>query len=339
MNLRSISHSEASTALDCQQKHSFGYTGVLTGGDALNPKTVAPQLREGRAWGRAVAAWHEHAGQLDATEHAVTALAIALSLDAAEQQQHGVFDEDAYETLKRQMTGLLGDYIAHAEPLPLTRPEYELNVAIPSRTGIRLSNRYHLQCFLDGVHTDDQDRDWIVEFKLRGRLQSFEQISLSRQLRWYAWAWREHTGRSIAGMIVDERLNEIPSEVRFNQNGAPSKVQSCRPDTYQAACSHPDPDVLAKLQAKRWEQRHVLLLLDGELDEAGWQLASTAYLIQQLDTGRLYPVRNPSPVRCPGCAYREICGNPHDTELVDALYERRPAKRERKDVPNAVAIR
>lgn len=340
--MRSISHSEASAALDCQAKHAFAYTGQLTSGDTLRPKSAAPQLRAGRAWGRAVAAWHANAGPT-ASVHAHTALEIALSLDSAQQQQHGVFDQAEHDQLQQHLLAVLADYVAHVAPLPVTRPEYQLDVAIPSRTGRRRSNVYRLLCYLDGVHTDADGRDWIVEYKLRNRLQPFEQIALSRQVRWYAWAWREHTGRAVAGVIVDERLNETPAPVRFNQNGTISKVQSCRPDAYIAACQEHDQaadvDAVRKLEAKRWGARHELILSDRELREAGWQLTSAASLIHQLDTGLLFPVRNPSPMRCPSCAYRDICADAQDAALVDALFERTQPKRERKDTADAAPVR
>jgi hypothetical protein len=328
---RPLSHSEVAAALDCQVRHSFAYTGVLTDGDALKPKTVAPKLRAGRAWGRAVAAWHENHGD---EQHAITAMAVALSLDEAEMREHGVFDQDQFDTLNQHLCDLLADYMAHAEPIALTRPEHELHIAIPSRTGVRDSTVYELLCYLDGVHTGDDGRDWIVEFKLRGQLQPLELIAKSRQLRWYAWAWRKQTGRPVAGIISEERLDTAPAEVRLNQNGSISKVQSCRPDAYIAAGGS-DADVLEKLESKRWQQRHPLVLTERELDEAGKQLASAGSLIHQLDTGLLYPIRNPSPMRCPGCAYRDVCVEPGDVELVDALFTRSVPKRDRRELAHA----
>lgn len=332
MNVRPISHSEASTALDCQLKHAFAYTGQLTDGTALKPKTTAPILREGRAWGAAVAAWHSTDGDL---ERARAVLEIQLSLDAAEQQQAGVYDADEHLALATRIDALLNDYVAEAELIHLDRLERELLVPIPSRTGRADSNRYRLQAYVDGVHTDPDGRDWIVEFKLRGKLTSFELIAKQRQVRWYAWAWRRETGREIAGIIVEERLNAVPALLKLNQNGMPSKVQSCRPDTYTAAFEdldeEPDPDVVAKLQAKEWMKRHPLVLTLAELDEAGRQLASAGSLIHQLDTGALYPVRNPSPLRCPGCAFRDCCNDPGDVDLIDALFVRSTPKRLRSE--------
>lgn len=335
MSHRSISHSEVASALDCQVRHAFQYTGRLTDDTTLKPLITAPQLREGRAWGRAVAAWHE-APRDTADEHARVALEIALSLDAAEQEEHGVYDPDEHTRIAEHLTAVLVDYVTTAEHLPLTRPEHELHVAIPSRSGKQSSTRYRLLAFLDGIHTDSDGRDWIVEFKLRKRLTDYTMIAKSRQIRWYAWAWRKETGRPIAGVITEERLNEAPPDVRLNQNGTPSKVQSCRPNAYIAAFdgidAPVDPEVLAKLEAKRWQHRTPILLTTRELDEAGQQLASAGSLIQQLDSGALYPVRNPSPMRCPGCAFKDICVDPTDSNLVDALYRRTEPKRNREDV-------
>lgn len=337
MSRRPISHSEVSAMLECPVRHAFAYTGNLTGGDTLKPKSEAPKLRAGRAWGRAVAAWHENCGEVDspfarkhATEHAIRAMSEQLVQDETEQRQHGVFDQGEFDRINEHLCDLLGDYITHTEPITLTRPEHELQVAIPSRTGIRRSSVYQLLCFLDGIHTDSDGRDWIYEAKLRGQLQTLELIAKQRQTRWYAWAWRETTGRPIAGIIVDERLDAIPSEVRHNKDGSLSKVQSCRPDEYRAA-GGTDTEVLSKLEGKRWENRHRLVLTEAELDEAGQQLTSAAALIHQLDTGLLYPIRNPSPMRCPGCAFRDVCNSPGDVALVDALFTRGIPKRDRQE--------
>lgn len=339
---RLISHSEASALMDCQAKHDFSYVGQLAG-SALKAKSTAPQLREGGAWGAAIAAWHEHAGEDVALEHAKAALEIRLSLDAADQQAFGTYDPDEHTRIAEHLLALIEDYTAHTEPIPLTRPEHKLEVPIPSRTGLRSSNRYRLVAFLDGIHTDSEGRDWIVEFKLRKQLQAFELIAKARQTRWYAWAWRRATGRSVAGVIVDQRLNAVPAAVKLNKDETPSKVQSCRPDAYFQAFGslegEPDAEVVAKLYAKQWSSRHRLLLTDAELEEAGKQLASVGSLVHQLDAGLLFPVRNPSPMRCPGCAFREICTDPGDTELVEALFERRPPKHEREEEADASPVR
>lgn len=334
---RLLSHSEVSSALECQTRHAFAYTGRLTDDTTLKPKSEAPKLRSGRAWGRAVAAWHEHHAGDDSADTKKRALDFALKAmsgqlveDETEQRSFGVFDQGEFDRLNGHLCDLLGDYITHATPIMLTRPEHELQVAIPSRGGIHRSNVYQLLAYLDGIHTDADGRDWIYEAKLRGQVQSLELVAKQRQTRWYAWCWREATGRPIAGIIVDERLDAIPSEVKRNKDGSLSKVQSCRPDDYRKA-GGTDTEVISKLEGKRWEVRHKLILTEAELDEAGLQLTSAASLIHQLDAGLLYPIRNPSPMRCPSCAFRDICGNEHDSTLVDALFLRTVPKRERTE--------
>ena len=55
---RQLSFTEIQTALTCEGRHAFQYTGRLTGGETLKRKQIAVELSNGRAWGAAVAAWH-----------------------------------------------------------------------------------------------------------------------------------------------------------------------------------------------------------------------------------------------------------------------------------------
>lgn len=335
--MRSISHSEISTLLDCQAKHDFSYVGQLAG-TALQSKTTATILREGRAWGAAIAAWHA-TGDGDAAHQC---LLDTLEEDAREQQAAGFYDHLQHADMVGRLGVMFDHYTSTAPGLPIDRLEHEIDVPIPSRRGRRRSNTYRLLCRFDGIHIDEDGRSWIVEFKLRRQLSSLEQIVLSRQIRWYAWAWREQTGVQPAGVIMDERLNEAPKATRTVQGRkkgtlAPShaKDQLCTAATYIDLCrefnEEPRPETVDALAARRWQQRHYVLFRDGELDEVGRQLVSAARLAHHLDTGLLWPIRNPSRARCPGCAFREICNDPGDTELVDALFNRVPAKHERKE--------
>jgi PD-(D/E)XK nuclease superfamily len=229
---------------------------------------------------------------------------------------------------------MLAHYIETTEPLSLDRLEHEIVVSIPSRTGQRRSNRYRLQAFFDGIHTDDQGRVWIVDFKLRGQLTSYELVVLNRQYRIYAWAAREALDIEPAGFMVDERLNEAPKPVRVLKSGAPShaKDQLTTPDRYIAACQKAgvdvEPTTLEALRARRWQARHRVIFRPGELDETADQLVSAAKLVHQLDTGELAAARNPSRARCPGCPYREICADPVGlADLIDMTFERKPPKR------------
>lgn len=332
--VRAISHSEVDALLGCQVRHAFAYTGRLTAGTALSPRTSAPILRDGRAWGAGVASYHS-------VGHGTVEVLRALEEDAAEQRAAGIYDQSVFDEALTRLMAMLDHYVTVDETrVPLVEREREILVPLRARSGSgRRSPLYRLHAFLDGIHIDRDGRVWIVEFKLRGRLQSLEQIILNRQIRWYAWAWRELTGIEPAGVIVDERLNALPLPVKINKDGRPSKVQSCTPDAYLTACydaeHEPDEDVLAAARAKVWQQRHWILLRPEELDEAGQQLASTAQLVGMMDSGELYPTRNPSPARCPGCPYRPICPDPANTDLIAALFERVPPKAHRPQLEAA----
>lgn len=331
---RLLSHSEISTAYDCQAKHSYAYTGTLTGGDALKPKRVHVNLREGRAWGAGIAAWH-YTGDKSAA-HA--AMAKSLAADAEELTAAGFYDAQEHHATKNKLAAILEHEIGMSGRLDMVAMEEHLRVAVRSEGG-RRSPRYDFEGYLDGV-VEEHGRVWIWEAKLRKQLSSLDQVARSPQLRRYAWAWREIHGVNPAGIILDERLNAAPSDVKLNANGSVSKVQSCTVDAYLAAClqagQEPDEEVLAKLAAKRWGERHRVFLTELEIAQAGRELGSSARLIHQLERagerGGLDPVRNPSPMRCPGCSYREICGSEYDAELVDALFTRIRPKRFREEV-------
>jgi len=96
-----------------------------------------------------------------------------------------------------------------------------------------------------------------------------------------------------------------------------------------------EPTVLAPrrrpiLEQRRWQVRHTLTFRRSEIAEAGRELVSAAHLISQLDTGALWPVRNESPLRCGGCAFRDVCAATHDEELIDLGFERRVPKRDKE---------
>lgn len=337
---RLLSHSETQALLSCQFRHAFSYTGALTGGEALAPKTTAPLLRDGRAWGRAVAAFHSANPDGPAAEvrdRIFAALAGALAEDAEEQQRVGLYDADEHQRVAEELEGMLAHYIAEAPMLPIEQPEHEIVVPIPSRGGRRRSNRYRFQAFLDGIHVDSEGRHWIVEFKLRKKLSSLELIVLSRQIRWYAWAWREASGIEPTGVIVDERLKAVPTPVARNKDGRLSARQGCTLADYNAAGGC-DPTVREKLASKRWQQRERIFLTAAELDEAGRQLTSVAAQIRDFDSGALAPARNPSQFNCAGCPFLPICATPEDDELIDVLFDRVPAKRQR-EIADAPAVR
>jgi hypothetical protein len=321
---RLISHSETSALLTCQHRWDFQY-GFQLAGSSLKSKDTPLQLREGRAWGAAVAAHHTGADLADC----MTAAVESLEADADRQREFGMFIQEEYDESVLRLSALIEHYRADNPPLGIEKLEHEIVVPIPSRSGRQDSNRYKLQTYFDGILTDEAGRVWIIEFKLRKQLSALQQIVLSRQIRWYAWAYRKETGVEPAGVIVDERLNALPKPVKLNKNGSVSKVQSCTVAEYLEAGGD-DEEVLEKLRTKRWSQRESILLTTAEIDEAGQQLVSAGQQIRDFDTADRYPVRNPSPLYCPGCQFRDACPNPNDDELIDALFERVPPKKDRE---------
>lgn len=338
--IRALSHSESQTVFDCEYRHAFAYTGHLTGGEVLHRKTAAPRLRDGRAWGRGLATYREHQLETDGVVFAHEAIDLALDEDATEQRKAGVYDLDVDRQARDRLHLLLDHHVSIAPPLVIERPEHELLVGIPSRTGRRRSSRYRLRAYLDGLHQDEHGW-WLYEAKLRGQLTPLELLVLGRQLRWYAYAARELFDIEPVGVIVEERLNEVPKPARVNRGrgkdpqpvASHAKDQLTTPELYREACARtgvePEPETVEALAARRWFQLERVVFRPGELDEAGRQLVSTAQLIHELDSGARVPVRNPGRARCPGCPFREICAHPSDVDLVDALYDRRPPKRAR----------
>lgn len=330
MSERLISHSETSALLTCQHRWDFQY-GFQLAGSSLKSKDTPLQLREGRAWGAMAAAHHTGADLADC----LTAGMESLEDDAKRQREFGMFFQEAFDESVLRLSELIEHYRADNPPLGIEKLEHEIVVPIPSRSGRQDSNRYKLQTFFDGLYEDEAGRVFVVEFKLRKQLSALQQIVLSRQIRWYAWAYRKETGVEPAGVIVDEWLNALPKPVKFNKNGSVSKVQSCTVDAYLEAGGE-DEEVLEKLRTKRWGQREFVLLTTAEIDEAGQQLVSAGQQIRDFDSADRYPVRNPSPLYCPGCQFKDICSSPKDEDLVNALFQRTTPKRDRQ--PNKEAV-
>jgi hypothetical protein len=330
-------------ALTCQAQWDFAYGGHLAG-TALKQKDVAPILSEGRAWGAAVAAYHVAQGvePADAGNAALLALNNSLEEDANRQREFGVFIQKSHDDKALRLKQMLLHYIWEVDDFTLDPMgvERELLTPIPSRTGRRHSNRYVFQGFIDGTKKGDTLRPWLVEFKLRYQLTPVELIQLDRQIRRYSWAWWQVTGIRPIGIEVHERWNEVPKNPRINKatkkhpEGVVShaKDQLTTADAYLDVCAEydqePDDDTVAALKARRWQQVVPIMFRDGELEEAGAELVSAAKLIRDLDSGDFWPIRNAKPQNCRGCRFKSICPSP-DNELVDVLFERVPAKRDR----------
>jgi hypothetical protein len=372
---RLISHSEIERAMACWASWDFSYGGHLAG-TALRRKEAHVRLREGRAWGRAVAALHgaveSASGEADPVDgpartqrvseghgapgtsaptqglqayvRGLRALNEAIDEDADTLREHGLYIETEHHDMAIRLGHLLAHYSLTSAPLQVHSPELELRVPLPSRTGKSISNRYVFHGYIDGL-TEIDGRLWIVEYKLRGRLTSFEDIVRSRQPRRYAWAAEQQLDRPVAGVIVDERLNEVPKAARWvkgkKKTDAPlvpshAKDQMTTRELYEAACAEAGVDVDSEtavvLGQRHWQNRHMILFRRSEIEEAGRELVSAAQVIAQLDSAVLFPVRNTSPQRCAMCSFSQICSDPGDADLVDLHFSREVPKRDRADL-------
>jgi len=355
MSRRTISHTEITAAYECQAKHAFAYTGHLTGGVVLEPHAPAARLRAGRAWGRGVAEFHRvgvndtrinplcsEAGLFQQRYMiALRALNESLDEDVAAMREHGFYDDAEHHDMNLRLADILWHYAQTAEPLQISDPEFELLLPIPSRSGRGVSNRYAFEGRLDGIAAQDA-RLWLVEYKLRDQLSDYESIARGRQYRRYVWAAERQLGVRIAGIIVDERLSVAPKPARWVKakrkgEGIDGRVPSHAKDQlttstlYAEACLEADVlidrDTFDSLHARKWQARHRIILRRSEIEEAGRELVSAAQYIAQLDSGALFPVRNPAPWRCGGCAFKSICNDPSDREVVEANFDLREPKR------------
>jgi hypothetical protein len=314
------------------------YGGRLAG-DALKPRHVLPVLRDGRAWGAGVAAWHQAGTNLLAFMDALAVMRESVDADLQFMEDSGVLTDtalDARNDALARLEQMLRHYVSLDDPLPnLTRLEDTIDVPVPSRSGLRGSNRYRYGGKIDGFTVDENGDEWIVEFKLRGKLHPRWLVELMRQYRWYAWARQRESGRKVVGMVIDERWNEIPKPPKILRNGSVSndKAQKTTVPLYLEACRErgqdPDMEAVLEFQSRIWQQRIYVLFRPDELAKAGLELTSAARTVQALDSGEVYPVRNASQVVCNGCRFKRICADPNG-ELVDELFLRVPPKRLRE---------
>jgi len=336
MTTRLLSFSEISSALTCTMRHDLAYVGHAAG-SALKSRSVGRRLTEGRAFGAAVATWHQRRDELFTTFDAHQALVASLTEDFDQMAAAGAFvSVDELVAAQTRVGAVLDDYIARATPMALTRLEDPLDMPLRSRGGKRGSSRYRFTGRIDGFAPDEYGHRWIVEFKLRGQLTPAWLIAIQPQTRYYGLALAHEWGQAPVGVIVEERLNEAPHAARILKSGKPStdRQQMTTGALYRAACAETGADVdeelAATYDARQWQQRVPILFRPGELDEAANELVGAARLIQALDTGEIPPIRNVNRFNCSGCQFREICASPRDGAFVDALFERVPAKRDRE---------
>jgi hypothetical protein len=349
---RLLSYSEISLALKCFAAWDFQYGGRLAG-STLKQKSVAPLLGDGSAWGAAVAAWHAgmERDPLTASWTAHEALRASYDHDAEWMKETGFpVSVVARHESEHRLGQLLEHYMATTDPMPgLHALEREVVVGVPSRSGKRASTVYRFLAKIDGAVQDPvvngmQLRGWwIVEFKLRGRLTDLPLLERQRQTRWYAWALQASFERGESGailpvgVIVDERLNEVPKPAVLTEKGqkvSHKKDQLTTPELYIDLCLdfgvEPKDETVEHLRQRQWQQRHPLAFRPGEMADAGRELTDAAKLIRDLDHGEIRPIRNATRANCSSCRFRTICAEPEDGLFVESMFERTVPKRLRE---------
>lgn len=325
---RIISVSQTGSALTCQVQYDLGYVGNLVGGRPLKKRTPAMRLTAGSVWGAAIQAYHSTGNRETALQCAGEELALR---EDEIVERGGVIDEIERRDLWDTIEGVLAWYVSEHAPLNLEACEVPLFVTA--------TRGYRLEAYVDGTFRDDAGRLWLYEAKFRDKLTSYDQVMRNRQVWWYAWAWQRTHGEAPVGAIVEEVLAHAPKEVRINKDGTPSATQSCTASDYLAACRQarvePNPITLEAIREKKRAQRVEVMFTKRGVELAGKQVASAAKLIGMLDRGAFVPIHNPSPMVCPGCAFKDVCVDPTDEGVIDALFERVEPARYRQEARRA----
>lgn len=325
MKHRIISDSQIKSVLSCQVKYDLGYVGQLVGGRPLKKRTPYFRLSAGRAWGAAIQMWHLCGNK----QAALAAAGEEFARDEDEiVERGGVIDDVERADTWATIEDVLNWYVVnHPEPLNLTSTEVPLFVT--------LTRGYRLEGYVDGEFRDADGRLWLYEAKYRSKLTSYDQIMRDRQVWLYAWAWEKQYGEAPVGAIKEEVLAEAPKPVRFNQDGTPSATQSCTLNDYLAACrctaTEPRESTVEALNAKKRMQRVEILFTKRGVELAGKQAQSAARLIGMFDRGDLAPIHNPSQMSCSTCAFKDVCVDPTDEGVIDALFERVDPARYRQE--------
>lgn len=353
MAVRTLSNSEISTALTCWAQWDFQYGGHLAG-STLRHKIVPAILSRGAAWGAAMQSYHSG----ESPELVRFHVRNSLMADQIKAEKHGVLlPERMLDEQEAEVMALVGHY-AMRNPeryQGLQRIEQHLKVPIPARVASEprsgfgrhksragYSNKYAFEGYLDWSAIDPLPLltgEWIIETKLRGELHQMSVLERSTQLRWYAWAYWQTTGRMPAGVIVDTWLAIVPNPPRMVQGRkkdsgmvlSTAKDQVTTPELYLAACLQcdvePDKDLLTALRERVWGSRAIIAFTPDELERAGRELVSAGQLIRDLDSGVLLPIRHAIPRNCNGCRFKRICTNPNDKFAIDAEFVRGTPKR------------
>lgn len=298
---RYITRSEIRSLLDCEARWDFRYSDRLAG-SSLEPIVVPNLLALGTSWDTVVKTYN-HGGSV------------------------GAVLLDLYKGEDNRIVHLAHRYASLYKPMrTVTVKPFIVEILPGMKVAIQPDDRL----------IDENGRTWLVEYKLRTSLTSLEYLQRDLQGMLYVYGARK-SGKEVAGVIFDEMLNELPTEMRFKKDGGPSKVQSCSVQEYIRGCEaigfDPDPDIVAKLEVRRVHQRVPIEFYDFDLEGIDDLLKSAELHIQLLERGAMYPKRIRNPMMCRLCEFNPICEHP-DPDLIDFTFTRREARRNRVADPS-----
>lgn len=330
--MRQVSYTEISKALRCEASWDFSYGGHIAGGQTFRLRRTSTTLSAGKAWGTAVAMWH----QTNDLELAGAAILGELDDEVQRQKDMGLEpDESEYLEAAERVYACLEHY-AH------TQGRFAEFGRVEKKLMFEVAPGWEFVAYIDG-HMHRNGVPFIVENKFRASLTDREIIRKGRQWAWYAVAYRREYGiQGPVNVLVEETLNRAPQPPKILKSGKVSsdKDQYTTKSLYLAACestgTEPDMEKADRFDKRVWTQRVELVYSQEQLDEAERELQSAVMLIDDLDSGARYPIRCGTRTNCQSCDYAPICLGPESQEQLDNLYESKPPKRLRESAERGV---
>ena len=176
--VRTLSFTEISTALQCEAKHDFSY-GDRLAGSALKSKTVLPVLSGGRCLGRDGGGLARLGRPRPGARGDVRLARTGTPSASASSVYH---DREQHTELRERLERIFAhyDHDRRAAAAALARGGrcWSRCPRSTARRGRR--SKYRFLAYFDGIHEDAEGRVWLIEFKLRARLSALDLVANSR---------------------------------------------------------------------------------------------------------------------------------------------------------------
>jgi hypothetical protein len=154
---------------------------------------------------------------------------------------------------------------------------------------------------------------------------------LSRQFRWYAWAWQQQHGVQVTGFVVNGARKAVPRVPPVLKNGSISKAKiDTTREVYLGAvlAAGLNPDDYAEMleslpSLDAYFRRDFIYFNQEEIAEAGRELYE---LYRMAKTVKPYKTPTPLCVKLWPCAFRSLCTE--DTPEARMMYREKERKLE-----------